>query len=104
MSTLTKFNFNDVVDKKTVIDVLEVQSFEMNVYLVRLHVGNREGMLYAGQNLMRFHSTQQIRDAFEDIQVEKAIMVHESPYDEMIGNPVNDSNSLSIPFSMAQPY
>jgi hypothetical protein len=33
-----------------------------------------------------------------------AQMLHESPYDEMIGNPESAQSAGLLPFSMAQPY
>jgi hypothetical protein len=33
-----------------------------------------------------------------------AQMLHESPYDEMIGNPDSRQQACTLPFSMAQPY
>ena len=103
-SAIVKFDYNDLINKKIIIEELEVQSFEMNLYLVKLTVDGNAGMLYHNQALMRFNSSQQIRDAFESIHVVKAVMVHESPYDEMIGNPPKASQSMSLPFSMTQPY
>ncbi|WP_026376101.1 DUF6482 family protein [Aestuariibacter salexigens] len=100
-----KFNFSDLVGKQTGIDLLEVQSFEMNVYLVKVRIGNDEGLVYGKEDRpMRFHSTQHIRDAFENNPVKEAIMTHDSPYDEMIGNPPKANDNISVPFSMTQPY
>jgi hypothetical protein len=91
------------------ISVLEVQSYEMNVYLVKVYLhdtidGQIEGMLYHQGKLMRFHSSQQIRDAFEAMTIEQAVLLHESPYDEMIGNPPSAQRGIAVPFSLAQPY
>lgn len=87
------------------IERLEVQSFEMNVYLVKLTIDGQEGFVYDKQDRpMRFHNSQMIRDLFEHCEVEKAVMVHDSPYDEMIGNPMKTSNLGEMPFSMDQPY
>lgn len=99
-----KFIYQQLVKDQSVIERLEVQSFEMNVYLVKLRVNDQEGMLYNADKLMRFNSSQQIRDMFESIRVEQAVMVHESPYDEMIGNPPKAQESMAVPFSMTQPY
>lgn len=104
MNKPSKFDYDEITSNKITVNKLEVQSFEMNVYLVKLHVGNESGMLYSCHNLMRFHSTQQVRDAFDKVRVEDAVMIHESAYDEMIGNPAKARESMAIPFSMAQPY
>lgn len=89
----------------TPIDLLEVHSFEMNVYLVQLNIGNNQGMVYDNNDKpMRFHSSQQIRELFAEFDVEQAVMVHDTPYDEMIGNPPKASERMALPFSMVQPY
>lgn len=99
-----KLQYNQLISQRTEIDVLEVQSFEMNVYLVKITIGEVSSMLYKGDSLMRFYSTQHIRDAFEEHPVKHAVMVHESPYDEMIGNPPSADKAMAMPFSMTQPY
>jgi hypothetical protein len=99
-----KFPFS-ALSAQQPIDLLEVHSFEMNVYLVQLNIDSNTGMVYDDKDKpMRFFSTQQIREVFEDFIVEKAVMVHDTPYDEMIGNPPKASEKMALPFSMAQPY
>lgn len=96
---------SNIVKEPIKITKLEVQSFEMNVYLVKLHTQNASGFVYDESNRpMRFHNSQQIRDAFELCDVDTAVMVHDSPYDEMIGNPNKAEKSMEMPFSLQQPY
>lgn len=100
-----KFVYSKLPSADYKIDLLEVHSFEMNVYLVALNVEANSGMVYDDSDKpKRFHSTQQIREAFAEINVEKAVMVHDTPYDEMIGNPPKASQKMALPFSMEQPY
>lgn len=95
----------NIVKQPISIDKLEVQSFEMNVYLVKLHTPSSTGFVYDKDDRpMRFHNSQQVRDAFELCSVAQAVMVHDSPYDEMIGNPNKPEKSMEMPFSMQQPY
>lgn len=96
---------SDITKQAITIDKLEVQSFEMNVYLVKLHINDQSGFVYdKSDRPKRFHNSQQIRDSFELCTVHKAVMVHDSPYDEMIGNPNKPEPSMEMPFSMQQPY
>ena len=70
---MQKFYFRDIEDKPTTIDYLEVQSYEMNVYLVYLTVGNHSGMLYDNKDKpMRFFSAGHIREAFAHCNVSRA--------------------------------
>jgi hypothetical protein len=100
-----KFHIKDIKKAPMHILRLEVQSFEMNVYLVRLLTENADGFVYDDiDRPMRFNNSQQIRDTFEHCSIVSAVMVHDSPYDEMIGNPNKAEPSMAMPFSMQQPY
>ena len=102
---MQKFYFRDIEDKPTTIDYLEVQSYEMNVYLVYLTVGNYSVMLYDNKDKpMRFFSAGHIREAFAHCNVSRAVMKHDTPYDEMIGNPPKSKEQMALPFSMDLPY
>ena len=102
---MQKFYFRDIEDKPTTIDYLEVQSYEMNVYLVYLTVGNHSGMLYDNKDKpMRFFSAGHIREAFAHCNVSRAVMKHDTPYDEMIGNPPKSKEQMALPFGMDLPY
>ncbi|MDB4281398.1 DUF6482 family protein [Paraglaciecola sp.] len=100
----TKFWIKDIKSQSISVDMLTVCSYEMNVYLVKLTVGGNTGLVYEGESPKRFHSSQFIRDAFEGCNVLAAQMLHESPYDEMIGNPESVQRACTLPFSMGQPY
>ncbi|MDT0583767.1 MULTISPECIES: DUF6482 family protein [Alteromonadaceae] len=100
-----KFPMSQIAKKPLKIERLEVQSFEMNVYLVKITVDGQSGFVTDKKDSpMRFHNSQMVRDLFEHCEVEKSVMVHDSPYDEMIGNPVKASDLTEMPFSMEQPY
>ena len=84
-----------------VIDRLEVHSFEMSVYLVKLTIAGDVGYVYQHpERILRFPSSQHIREAFAPYIVKEAVLVHDSPYDEMIGNPPKTSRPVDLPFAM----
>lgn len=100
-----KFIFSALIKQKPSIDLLEVHSFEMNVYLVSLTIGQVSSMVYDDDDKpMRFHSAGQIREVFAAFEVDSAVMVHDTPYDEMIGNPPKANQKMALPFSMDLPY
>ena len=100
-----KLLYQDILKLEAPIDFIEVQSFDMCVYLVRITVGQNSGMLYGSEDKpMRFASTQEIREAFETLTVKDAVMTQQSYYDEMIGNPPGAAEPMRIPFSMSQPF
>lgn len=105
LHSMIKFYYKDIENRPTDIDYLEVQSFEMNVYLVQISINHQIGMVYDNKDKpMRFYSAQHVREAFAHCQVQQAVMKHDTPYDEMIGNPPKADQSMALPFSMALPY
>ncbi|MEM0912491.1 MAG: DUF6482 family protein [Pseudomonadota bacterium] len=102
---MQKFLYSDIERESHHIERLEVQSFEMNVYLIKLHMNGKQGFVYGNDDRpQRFNASQEIREAFAHCKVDIAVMVHESPYDEMIGNPRKAAYPMELPFSMALPY
>ncbi|HAQ48173.1 MAG TPA: NADH-quinone reductase [Glaciecola sp.] len=102
---MAKFFFDKFYNQPVHIEYLEVQSFELSIYLVKLTVAGETSFVYdKNDNIMRFNSSQHIRDCFAACQVDHAILVHDSPYEEMIGNPPKSSETMAMPFSMTQPY
>lgn len=99
-----KYQLKHVLTQSPVVEMLTVRSYEMNIYLVELRVGDEMGLVYEGDRPKRFHSTQHVRDTFDSCIILAAQMLHESPYDEMIGNPESAQNLGALPFSMGQPY
>jgi hypothetical protein len=100
-----KYPMTTLAKKSHIIERLEVQSFEMNVYLVKVTIAGEAGFVTDKNNSpMRFHNSQMVRDMFDHCDVQSAIMTHDSPYDEMIGNPMKKSDLTEMPFSMNQPY
>ena len=111
METLMhKFDANAISQQPINIALLEVLSFEMNVYLVRLTTSDngisRHGLVFDSKTdkPFRFHNSASIREFFADCHVEQAVMVHDTPYDEMINNPPKAKNPMALPFSMTLPY
>jgi len=102
--SMTKFQFDELDAQHLKIKQLTVLSYEMNHYFVQLQVNDLEALVYAGDRPMRFYSSQQIRDSFAPFQIESALMLHQSPYDELIGNPPSAQGFAALPFSMQQPY
>jgi hypothetical protein len=94
----------DIQTPSVQVDMLTVCSYEMNVYLVELEIAGDQGLMYEGDRPMRFHSSQHIRDVFDGLNIVAAQMLHESPYDEMIGNPASAQAASFMPFSMRQPH
>lgn len=100
-----KFISSDIEKGPLEIENLEVQSYEMNVYLVQLTIDGNTGLVFSDKNQpMRFYSAGHIREFFAHCEVANSFMTHDTPYDEMIGNPPKAKHSMALPFSMELPY
>lgn len=96
-----KFFADKITQAPLNINQLEVQSFEMNVYLVKLTVGNQTGMVFSrGGHIKRFNSMSHIREFFSHCDIDAAHLTHDSPYDEMIGNPPKATQSAVMPLNI----
>ena len=81
-----------------VINRLRILSFEMNIYLVEIETDDGRDLVRDTSGVPeRFKSVSQIKELFAECQVLQAELVHESPYDEMIGNPPRANNALVLP-------
>ena len=100
-----KFLSSEIEGNPITIEMLEVQSYEMNVYLVQITANGQTGLVYnSAGNPMRFHSAGHIREFFSHCEIQTAYMKHDTPYDEMFGNPPKAEHSMALPFSMDLPY
>ncbi len=87
------------------IQLLEVLSFEMNMYLVKITLNGESGMLYEKPDaLYRFTSKNAVREAFQFYNIEQAWLTQHSAYDEMVGNPPRSEAPLKVQFTMQLPY
>jgi len=101
---MQKYTLSSLQQHPCKIDYLEVQSFDMSIYLVQVVINDQAGMVYDDNDRpMRFNSAGHIREAFAAFNVEQAVMTQDSPYDEMIGNPPKRVNEVALPFSMTLP-
>lgn len=104
---VTKFvrcmQLQDVLSEQSPIERLRILSYEMNIYLVELQQGEYTGLIRAGDGRpQRFNSVAQIKELFSECEVLCAELVHESPYDEMIGNPPKAANKMVLPLQFTQ--
>ncbi len=99
-----KFQFSQL-DPQQPISQLTVMAYEMSLYLVRVTINGEQGVVFADDDRpLRFFNAQSIREAFASFEVAQASMVHDSPYEEMVGNPNKAREPMELPFSLAMPY
>ncbi|GGD71480.1 DUF6482 family protein [Lacimicrobium alkaliphilum] len=86
-----------------VIEKVWVLSFEMSVYLVKISVDGKHGLVYDNHGkAMKFTSLGQIRDVFADFVIVQAELVHQSAYGEMIGAAEEPDNTMRLPIRLGQ--
>lgn len=91
----------ELIEQKVVVEKLSILSFEMNIYLVSITSNRYEGLVRKEDGLpQRFKSVEEVKNAFIDCDVKFAELVHESPYDEMIGNPPKSTDKMVLPIKI----
>lgn len=95
-----KFTLDNLRRRKVALDEVTIHSFDMSLYLVELSVGQNNGMLVGKDDRpLHFRSVEQVRNDMADFHIIKAQLRHDSPFDEMIGNPDSAMQPLIIPLS-----
>lgn len=89
---LEHLNFQDVV-----IDKLTIHSFEMGLYLAEVEFDGRNGYIIGENNKPRpFYSVHQVKQHLAEAKIKDAFLVHDSAYDEMIGQGDKGNNRLVV--------
>jgi hypothetical protein len=100
MNNKEVFTFKSIRKRNAALDKVTVHSFDMSLYLVELDVGENKGMLVGDDKRpLHFRSVEEVRDKMSEFHVLRAELRHDSPFDEMIGNPDSASQPLVIPLS-----
>ena len=93
---MKKLSLKELGELQTV-ESLFVHSLERMIYQVSLITGGEEYLLYRDANTpFRSASLTEIKELFLDKPIGAAYLRHDSPYDEMIGQPNRASNRLEI--------
>lgn len=93
-----KHEYKYLVDHKQDIELMNVHSYEMGLYLVEVNINGERGMVVGNNGKPKhFHSVQEVKEGFEPCQIEQAWLLHESAYDEMIGLGKSAQEPLKVP-------
>ena len=89
--------------KIDIIDDVEIHSLDCSLYTARLVIGDQQyRLLDNNYKPYRRRSTELIKKDLLACQVGSIALVHQSAYDEMVGQPVGrESNQLRV--SLAKP-
>lgn len=84
--------------RERTIPVLTVRSVTLSVCTVEVELDDGIHVLCDSQGkVMRFNGVEHARNALEHLRVEQALLVHDSPYGEMVGQPEEASDPILVP-------
>ena len=96
-----KKTFKQIGREKRAVTAV-VHSLDQALYQVTLQIEGEEHLLVENDGrTFRRHSLNEVRESLQLLAVEKAVLRQTSAYDEMIGQPLRQSdNALEVPLSL----
>ncbi len=94
-----KISLSEVKKQYGQIERLVLRAFESSLYLVQVQLAQREGLLNVCDEegrIMRFTSQLDAKLQFKGLGITQTLLVHESPYNEMIGMPTEKARPLEV--------
>ncbi|WP_010322427.1 DUF6482 family protein [Marinobacterium stanieri] len=85
-----KILLSDVKKQYGLIEKLFLRAFESSMYLVQIQMKQGTELLNVCDDkgdILRFHSQLDAKLPFKGLGIQSTVLVHESPYNEMIGMP-----------------
>jgi len=84
-----------------VFDKVKIHSLESNLYQVSVVLDGKESFVMNDKgHCLTSHNKLDLQSLFKDKQVAKRVLIHQSAYDEMVGQPVRKgSNVLEVSLS-----
>lgn len=80
------------------IPVLTVRSVTLSVCVVEVQLHGDDLVLCDRHGkVMRFNGVEHARNALSELDVERALLIHDSPYHEMVGLPEGGAEPVCVP-------
>lgn len=89
-----KIALNEVKKQLGQVERLVLRAFESSMYLVQVQLKHGEELLNVCDDkgtILRFNSQLDAKFPFKGLGITDTVLVHESPYNEMIGMPAAES-------------
>ena len=95
-----KIKYRNLTDYQ--IDKLIIVSLEQALYQAVVLVDGEEHVVWDSESkLVQSRTLSAIKERFETLEIPEVVLRHESPYDEMVGQPLKDhSNRMEVPLGM----
>lgn len=98
---VTMITIDELVETNPEITLLRVRSCDPEIYLVEVEFDNAcYGVSDHGGELLKFRGLTAAKRAFTGLRIKEAELVHESAYDEMIGQPISEGNHMRVRISV----
>ena len=87
------------------IQRLIINSLEQALYQAIVVIDDKEHIVWGSdKKVLLSRNLMELRELFETLDIPETVLRHDSPYDEMIGLPVNrDGNRMEVPLGK-NPY
>ncbi len=97
---ITKLSLQTLRDLNPAIRLLRIRSCDPEVYLVEIESGDGCYLITDERGkVAKFRGMTAAKRPFEGLKIERAVLVHESAYDEMIGQPASH-NTMEVNISL----
>ena len=95
-----KIKYRNLTDYQ--IDKLIIVSLEQALYQAMVVIDDEEHVVWdSDSKLVQSRTLNRIKERFETLDIPQAVLRHESPYDEMVGQPLKGhSNRMEVPLGM----
>lgn len=91
------------LDKFSNIEKVMIHSLESNLYQLSILVEGEEHYIMDNHGkLIKSHNKLDLQRLFTEKSVNQMVLCHQSAYDEMVGQPVGEGNTLEVP--LADPF
>lgn len=94
-----KYQLKELTSNGTHWDHVWVQSCGMGIYLLKVSINGREATVFEGDRPASFACVGQIRASLAACVIDQAELLHQSTYDEMIGNP-GQAGCMKLPLNL----
>lgn len=86
------------------VEGLIIRSLELALYQAQVVIDGEEHVVWASEKkVLLCRNLTEMREKFQPFAIPKTVLRHESPYDEMIGQPMGEGNRLEVPLGI-DPY
>lgn len=97
-----KVTLEQLIEKSPEVDLLRIRSCDPELYLAEVEFDQTCYLVTDENNeVLKFRSLNAAKKPFSPLRIREAVLVHESAYDEMIGQP-DSHNRMEVRISIPE--